>query len=228
MTRRMADFGHARQPARRPGPLCRVRRRFLRQCSRHHPLGSLARPFSLSQPTQLLTTRATFSTLSAAMQSHKTHPPGYSAAAPLATVGRSSTARGRLSLPSRPRSSRPVSPSRGTRAAGYPAPDGDSIPPGCVGHQWIDHRPWDESIMADYLPGIDPTPQQPPPSPIKENDMPLFMVTNKAGTGFLTDLLTKKVGIPDAADGAELAQKLAITYVPQGALDDAFIDAIPG
>lgn len=47
--------------------------------------------------------------------------------------------------------------------AGYPAPDGDAIPPGTVGHQWIDRGPYDESIMVDYLPGIDATP--PPVSP---------------------------------------------------------------
>ncbi len=27
-----------------------------------------------------------------------------------------------------------------------------------VGHQWIDHGPYDESIVVDYLPGIDPNP----------------------------------------------------------------------
>jgi hypothetical protein len=53
--------------------------------------------------------------------------------------------------------------------AGYPSPDGDAIPtyPGAtiVGHQWIDHGGWDESIMVDYLPGIDPAPTPPPPPP---------------------------------------------------------------
>jgi hypothetical protein len=58
--------------------------------------------------------------------------------------------------------------------AGYPAPDGDAIPAGTVGHQWIDHGAWDESIMVDYLPGIDPPPVPPPlpphpPTP-QEND----------------------------------------------------------
>ncbi len=55
--------------------------------------------------------------------------------------------------------------------AGYPAPDGDAIPvvPGCTiaGHQWIDHGLWDESIVFDYLPGIDPDPT---PPTIEEND----------------------------------------------------------
>lgn len=51
--------------------------------------------------------------------------------------------------------------------AGYPAPDGDAIPPGTVGHQWIDRGPYDESIMVDYLPGIDPKPNPtPPPKPV--------------------------------------------------------------
>ena len=54
--------------------------------------------------------------------------------------------------------------------AGYPAPDGDAIPtvPGVniVAHQWIDHGGWDESIVADFLPGIDPVVPIPnPPNP---------------------------------------------------------------
>lgn len=58
-------------------------------------------------------------------------------------------------------------PEPGYIVAGYPAPDGDAIPPGTVGHQWIDHGPYDESIVVDYLPGIDPSPvPAPPPVPV--------------------------------------------------------------
>jgi hypothetical protein len=35
------------------------------------------------------------------------------------------------------------------------------LPPGTVGHQWIDHGPYDESVIVDYLPGIDPSVQIP-------------------------------------------------------------------
>lgn len=57
-------------------------------------------------------------------------------------------------------------PLPGIVIAGYPAPDGDAIPvvPGVniVAHQWIDHGPYDESIVVDYLPGIDPPPNSQP------------------------------------------------------------------
>lgn len=46
--------------------------------------------------------------------------------------------------------------------AAYPG-EGPVIPnePNVVGHQWIDHGPYDESVIADYLPGIDPSVQIP-------------------------------------------------------------------
>lgn len=61
--------------------------------------------------------------------------------------------------------------------AGYPSPDGDAIPAGTVGHQWIDHGPYDESIMVDYLPGIDPAPVPPPPTPPAKNSEDEVMIT---------------------------------------------------
>ena len=71
--------------------------------------------------------------------------------------------------------------------AGYPGSVGDALYPGSVGHQWIDHGSWDESIMADYLPGIDPAPTPPPtpvpptPTQIEESDM--ITVTESAVDG---------------------------------------------
>lgn len=60
--------------------------------------------------------------------------------------------------------------------AAYPG-GGATIPLGAIGHQWIDHGGWDESVMASYIPGIDPLPVPPviPPvsTPIIEVDMNL-------------------------------------------------------
>ena len=54
--------------------------------------------------------------------------------------------------------------------AGYPgsAGPGGMYPPPAVGHQWIDRGPYDESVLVDYLPGIDPPP--PVPTPTEENE----------------------------------------------------------
>ena len=41
--------------------------------------------------------------------------------------------------------------------AAYPGP-GPVMIPGAIGHQWIDHGPYDESVVADYIPGVDPFP----------------------------------------------------------------------
>ncbi|HXA33029.1 MAG TPA: hypothetical protein VNV87_12275 [Acidimicrobiales bacterium] len=45
--------------------------------------------------------------------------------------------------------------------AGYPGSVGEALYPGSVAHQWIDRGPYDESIVADYWPGIDPPPVPP-------------------------------------------------------------------
>ncbi|MFC0438746.1 glycoside hydrolase family 25 protein [Kutzneria buriramensis] len=55
--------------------------------------------------------------------------------------------------------------------AGYPDPvdaDGNPvIPAGAVAHQWIDRGPYDESIVAEYWPGVDPN----TPAPIEEENI---------------------------------------------------------
>lgn len=56
-------------------------------------------------------------------------------------------------------------PEPGYWVAGYPGAEGDAIPPGAVGHQWIDRGDYDESVFIDYLPGIDPNPVPPTPVP---------------------------------------------------------------
>lgn len=48
-------------------------------------------------------------------------------------------------------------PEPGYWVAGYPG-GGPVIPAGAVAHQWIDRGPYDESVVVDYLPGIDPAP----------------------------------------------------------------------
>jgi hypothetical protein len=57
-------------------------------------------------------------------------------------------------------------PEPGYIVAGYPGSAGPAgmYPPPAVGHQWIDRGPYDESVLVDYLPGIDPAPD-PPQSP---------------------------------------------------------------
>jgi hypothetical protein len=51
--------------------------------------------------------------------------------------------------------------------AAYPG-IGPELYPGSVAHQWIDHGPYDESVVADYWPGVDPPPQ--PPDNLKEGE----------------------------------------------------------
>jgi hypothetical protein len=59
--------------------------------------------------------------------------------------------------------------------AGYPGSVGEALYPGAVAHQWIDRGPYDESIVADYWPGVDPAPAPPVPVPsptTEEDEMP--------------------------------------------------------
>lgn len=44
--------------------------------------------------------------------------------------------------------------------AAYPG-IGPELYPGSVAHQFIDHGPYDESVVADYWPGVDPVPVPP-------------------------------------------------------------------
>lgn len=67
-------------------------------------------------------------------------------------------------------------------SAGEPRPnywvanyDGSpSIPAGAIAKQFRNTSGWDESVVADYWPGVDPIPAPPPvPTPTPEPDMPL-------------------------------------------------------
>lgn len=64
-------------------------------------------------------------------------------------------------------------PEPGYIIAAYPgsAGEGGMYPPPAVGHQFKDWGPYDESVVVDYLPGIDPAPVPPPPIPPTEEDM---------------------------------------------------------
>jgi hypothetical protein len=55
-------------------------------------------------------------------------------------------------------------PEPGYIVAGYPGSPGEGgmYPPPAVGHQFKDWGPYDESVLVDYLPGIDPAPVPPP------------------------------------------------------------------
>jgi len=102
--------------------------------------------------------------------------------------------------------------------AAYPGP-GPVLYPGAIAHQWIDRGPYDESVVADYWPGVDPA-----PSPPEEEEMPLY-ATDSAGTGFIiaTDL-SSKTGMPDAAD----ANALLATGLYKGVqLTDTLLNSIP-
>jgi hypothetical protein len=57
-------------------------------------------------------------------------------------------------------------PEPGYWIAGYPGSVGQALYPGSVAHQWIDRGPYDESIVVDYLPGIDPAPSPAPNPPV--------------------------------------------------------------
>lgn len=46
--------------------------------------------------------------------------------------------------------------------AAYPG-NGANLYPGSVAHQWIDRGPYDESVVADYWPGVDAPPIPDPP-----------------------------------------------------------------
>jgi hypothetical protein len=52
--------------------------------------------------------------------------------------------------------------------AAYPG-NGAALYPGSVGHQFVDHGGYDESVFVDYLPGIDPAPAKPKEVPIRMN-----------------------------------------------------------
>lgn len=67
-------------------------------------------------------------------------------------------------------------PQPGYWVAGYPGAEGDAIPQGAIGHQWIDHGGWDESVMVDYLPGIDNQNPETPVAPTKEQVMQAIIV----------------------------------------------------
>lgn len=106
---------------------------------------------------------------------------------------------------------------------------GIMYPPPAVGHQYADTGAYDLSVVADYLPGIDPPPG-PVPAPLPpapEEDMPLY-VTDSHGTGYIvaTDL-SSKVGLPTPQDARTLQQTGLYRIIPQGALSDTLIDSIP-
>jgi hypothetical protein len=71
--------------------------------------------------------------------------------------------------------------------AGYPGSVGPKLYPGSVAHQFVDHGPYDESVVADFWPGVDktvPEPGPPGPLPTKTNgdDMCVIEHTNSDGT----------------------------------------------
>lgn len=70
----------------------------------------------------------------------------------------------------------------GLFSAAYPG-IGPVIPPGDVGHQWIDRGAYDESVVVDFLPGIDPVPTPPSPSPSSTQESNMLAST-PSGNGY--------------------------------------------
>ena len=110
--------------------------------------------------------------------------------------------------------------------AAYPGP-GPVLYPGSIAHQWKDVGPYDESVLADFIPGIDTV--LPPPEP-EEEEMQIFAVNStKAGFIIASDL-TSKVPVP-GADNATLRNS-GLYLIMDGQdgrpqLSDGLINAIP-
>ena len=108
--------------------------------------------------------------------------------------------------------------------AAYPGP-GPVLYPGSIAHQWADQGLYDESVVADFIPGIDTV----SPAP-KEEDMQIFAV-NSAKAGFVVASdLSSKTGVP-GADNATLRDS-GLYVIMDGVagrpqLSDGLLNAIP-
>lgn len=115
--------------------------------------------------------------------------------------------------------------------AGYPTPvdaDGNPvIPPGAIAHQWVDRGPYDESIVADYWPGVDTT-----FNPEEDNDMApkavIFLAASATGAkplypyGVLRDEFGVYLGLQSDDERANLQVALNATecWVKEGSLTE--------
>jgi hypothetical protein len=71
--------------------------------------------------------------------------------------------------------------------AGYPGSVGPrNIYPGAVGHQWVDWGPYDESVFANYIPGLDDPAPAPGPAG-GEEDMGFTATDPQSGLVIATD-----------------------------------------
>ena len=110
-------------------------------------------------------------------------------------------------------------PPPGYWVAAYPG-GGAVIPNGAVGHQWKDWGPYDESVIIDYLPGIDPV-----PTTVEDDDMPLLVKDpNGPAVYVVRSDLTSKVGINDPADLTALE---ATGLYHWANLDAAMLNSVP-
>ena len=110
-------------------------------------------------------------------------------------------------------------PPPGYWVAAYPG-GGAVIPPGAVGHQWKDWGPYDESVIIDYLPGIDPA-----PTTVEDDEMPLLVKDpNGPAVYVVRSDLTSKVGINDPADLTALE---ATGLYHWANLDAAMLGSVP-
>jgi hypothetical protein len=107
--------------------------------------------------------------------------------------------------------------------AAYPGP-GPVLYPGSIAHQWADQGLYDESVVADFIPGVDTV------APAQEDDVPYYAV-NSNGTGYVIACdLSSKTGIPGPDAPILIATgfyKVMDGLQGRPKLTDALINAIP-
>lgn len=76
--------------------------------------------------------------------------------------------------------------------AAYPGSAGaGNLYPGAHAHQWIDDGPYDRSVLADHIPGIDPDPPPPPSSKKASKPMYVVNIADRQSWGVITSEGTK-------------------------------------
>jgi hypothetical protein len=98
--------------------------------------------------------------------------------------------------------------------AAYPGSVVGLYPPPCVGHQFKDWGPYDESVVVDYLPGIDPLPIQPNEEIITMGLLPTSCSDDKVTKLFIRDTFNTFSTVP--MDPALQSVFLLLYKLPSG------------